>query len=126
MIIPIKPIIAQVEYPLGSLQGIGKLGSAAPADAANRATSLISTIIGLLSIIGILFFAFQLILGAIKIIGANGDKNKVSEGQNQLTQGVIGVVIIIAAVFVASSISSLLGISNIMDLSHWINIIRVQ
>ena len=49
-------------------------------------------------------------LGGLKWLTAGGDKTKVSEAQNQMTQGVIGLVAIVAALFITGLVGNILGI----------------
>ncbi len=115
-----SPILAQVEHKIGDLEGLGPLGID-PQRSDMKASSLISNLIGILTIIGIIYFAFQVILAGYKLLTSSGDKNKASEAQLQITQGVIGIVVIIAAVFIVALIGKLLGIENVLNIETWIN-----
>jgi len=122
----INKVLAQKSYDLGPpLEGIGTLGTK-PFSAGTTITTLLSNVIGFLSIIGFLFFTFQIILAGYKLLGASGDKNKAAEAQQQLTQGIIGVIIIVAAVFVVAGFSKLIGINNILDIKDWIDKLRIK
>lgn len=82
-------------------------------DASNAPTTLdilITTIVGVLSVIAFIWFTIQFFLGAISIITAGGDKAKMAEARAKITSGIIGLVIVIAAVFIISLIGTVLGI----------------
>ncbi len=88
--------------------GTGKLkdpGSSGPALLA----SVISTSIGIITIVGIIWFAFIFITGALGIMNAGGDKQALEAARKKITSGIIGMVVLIAAMFVLDLIGYLLG-----------------
>lgn len=109
-----KNYLAQVDLG-GRFEGIGPLG-----DTWNfgrnieRTTTLFGTvmsiIIGFLTVVAGLWFVFQFLIGAISWISAGGDKNKVAEAQAKITQGIIGLVVVISAIFLIDLIGSLFGL----------------
>jgi hypothetical protein len=111
--------LAQVEYPdsSGFIRGIGEYGieSGSPGTAPTRFNSFLSNIIGLLTIIAGIWFFFVLIIGAIQWIGAGGDKTKVVEAKQKITMGLIGITIVVAALFIADIVGGLLGFPQILD-----------
>ncbi len=116
-------LIAQVPNPLdGKIEGIGPLGES------NGATTtfaqLISSAIGLITIVAFIFFFFILISGAIGVISSGGDKGKLEDARGRLTSGVVGVVIVVAGMFIIRLIASLLGIGDILDLEAMITLIE--
>ncbi|TRZ49581.1 hypothetical protein D4S03_08095 [bacterium] len=72
--------------------------------------SILSTIVTTLSVVGGLAFVIFFTLGGLKWLTAGGDKTKVSEAQTQMTQGVIGLVAIVAGLFVVGIVGGVLGI----------------
>src|SRR5687767_10111091 len=55
----------------------------------------ISVIITLMTTLAGLIFLFQFLLGAISWISAGGEQKKISDARDRITQGVIGLVIIV-------------------------------
>ena len=55
-------------------------------------------------------FVIFFTLGGLKWLTAGGDKTKVSEAQAQMTQGVIGLVAIVAGLFIVGLVGNVLGI----------------
>ena len=94
---------------------VGELCTAGPSDAPGTFNRIISTTIGVLTIIAFIWFTFQVIIGAYSIISAGGDKGKVAEGQKKIGNGVAGVVIVVAAVFIVQIVGLLLGLDSITD-----------
>ena len=109
-----KMKIAQVPHNLGSLNGIGPLGALKPEEGALMFEKIISNIIGIMTIVAAIWFTFQFIVGAIGWLSSGGDKNKLAQAQGKITSGLIGLVIVIAAVFFIQLIGTLLGLPDIL------------
>lgn len=107
--------LAQIE--VGPLSGFGPLGN--PEGTGISAFSkFISSAIGLMTIIAIIWFTFVFITGAIAMIGAGGDKQAVESARKRITSGLIGLVVVIAAIFILDLIGNLIGIPNILNLGE--------
>jgi hypothetical protein len=119
-----KNYLAQKENPIGPISP-GNVGLDS-SDPVKTLASLISTVIGLLTVIAALYFMFMIITGAIGIISSGGDKGAYEDARKKITTGAIGFVVVIAAMFIMSLISILLGLPNILDLGATINAIRLQ
>jgi len=119
--------IAQVDTPIGNLSGVGSIGlqGGTYGNAVRLLASVLSAIIGLLTIIGALYFMFMLITGAIGIISSGGDKAAYEEARRKLTTGAIGFVVLVAAIFIVRLIAVILGLPNILNLQAMIDLIRL-
>ena len=99
---------------VGGIKGIGPFGfeniEVSKATTQTQFSTILSTVITVLTTIGGLAFVIYFTLGGLKWLTAGGDKTKVSEAQNQMTQGVIGLVAIVAALFVTGLVGNILGI----------------
>jgi len=62
-------------------------------------------------IIGVLFFFFVLIIGAIQWISSGGDKNALEEAKHKITNAIIGVVILFSIFAILKLIENFFGIS---------------
>lgn len=112
-----RNLLAQKEIPLGKpFKGFGPLGLEQGQDAPTVFTNFISSIIGLLTIIAIIWFVFLLIMGAIGIISSGGDKTALETSRKRITTGLIGFIVVIAAIFIIDLIGNLIGIPSILDL----------
>ena len=78
---------------------------------------IISQVIGILTIIAVIFFAIQVIIAGYNFISSEGDEKKMEMARKSLTNGVLGIVIVVVAVGIVSLIATLLGISNPLDLN---------
>jgi len=78
---------------------------------------IISSIIGILTLVGVIYFTIQIILTGYKLIASQGDTKEFETGKKRLTINVIGLIIIVIAYGLGALIASLLGMSSIFDLS---------
>ena len=96
------------------LEGLGIQPTTNPT---NKLENMISQIIGVLSVVAVIWFVFQVIFAGYKYMSAQGDKNKLETARNSLTQGILGLTISLIAIFIASLIAKLAGFNDIFDLS---------
>lgn len=101
---------------LGKLEGIGPLGleGISASCAPGRFTLYLTGAIGLMTVIAAIWFTFNFIIGAIGIMTSGGDKGKVETSRSRITTGVIGLVIVLSAVFVVQLFGSLIGLDKII------------
>jgi hypothetical protein len=78
---------------------------------------LISQIIGVLTIVAVIYFAIQIIIAGYNFISSEGDEKKLEMARKTLTNGILGIVIVIVAVGLVSLIATLAGMPNILDLN---------
>lgn len=79
--------------------------------------SIISSVIGILTIVGVIYFTIQIILAGYKLMASQGDPKEFESGKKRLTTNVIGLIVIIVAYGLGALIASLLGMNSIFDLS---------
>lgn len=98
--------------PSGGFKGLGPLGleGSDASDSLKIFNKVISSAVGLMTIIAGLWFIFILLGGAIGIISAGGDKAKLEEAKAKMTSGLIGIVVTVAAVFLVDLIGKLIGL----------------
>jgi hypothetical protein len=89
-----------------TLQGPGIKPTANPAA---QLETIISGIIGVMTIIGVIYFTLQIILAGFTLISSQGDKKR-------LTNSVLGLAIVVLAYGLGALLASLLGMNNIFDL----------
>jgi len=99
--------LAQLDF--GTFKGFGPLGNPT-GTGINQFNTVISTTIGVMTIVAIIWFVIQLITGAIGIMSAGSDKAKLEGARAKITNGIIGLIIVIAAVFVIDLIGTVFGI----------------
>ena len=94
----------------GAKNGSGLLAPAG--DGITLFTNFLSSAIGLITVIGIIWFVFIIILGAIGIISSGGDKNSLESAKKKISTGVIGLVILVIAMFAIDLLGYLLGFGS--------------
>lgn len=72
--------------------------------------TILSKIVGFLTIIGGVWFGLQLILGAFSWISAGGNKESLKNAQDKIVNAVIGLVILVAAYALISVMGMLVGL----------------
>ncbi len=97
--------------------GFGPLGleGRTPSEAPSLFATFISSSIGLITIIGVIWFIFVVATGAVAIVMSGGDKNSMEAAKKKITSGVIGLVVTIAGLFIIDIIGNLLGIPDILN-----------
>lgn len=107
-------LLAQTEHPLGdNLQGIGPLGNVEFTNIGNTVglfNKFLSIFIGILTLAAGLWFIFQFFMGAFGWLTAGSDKAAVENAQKRITNAVIGLVIVVAAIFIIDLIGRVLGL----------------
>lgn len=98
-----------IDTDLGTLIGIGPW-QIVPADAGVALSKIASVILGALTALGGLMVFLELVLGALSWISAAGDKANLEKARNQITNAVIGLVIIVASWAIVYLIGAILGI----------------
>lgn len=75
------------------------------------ANSLINGLISLVVIVAGLIFFFILVFGGIRWITSQGDEAKVKEARDQVTNALIGLVVVFAAWAILKLVETLFGIN---------------
>ena len=108
----LKKLLATATYP--SLSGPGKITSTA--SGVTDLEKVVSQVIGVMTIVGVLYFTFQIIIAGYGFIAAAGDQKAIETARHALTNSVLGLTILIVAVGLGSLIATLIGIPNIMNI----------
>jgi uncharacterized membrane protein len=78
---------------------------------------IISSIIGIMTVAGVIFFTIHIILAGFSLISSQGDPKMLDTGKKRLTTSVLGLAIVILAYGLGALVAKLLGMSSIFDLS---------
>lgn len=101
----------------GGLQGFGPLGLEQGQDGVSVFATFMSSAVGLITIIGIIWFVFIIVTGALGIVSSGGDKQALESSKKRITNGIIGLVVLVASLFILSIIGKIIGIPNILDIA---------
>ena len=105
--------LAQIPLYTGDkLEGKGALGlEGKPASTAPSIfTTTISAFVGILTVVAFIYFLFLLLIGGVAWMTAGGDKAKLAEARGRMTSGLIGLVIVISAIFIVRLLADIAGI----------------
>jgi len=114
-----KSLLADINLaPVDGYKGFGPLGleGLQPGMSTAIFTRTISLIVGVMTIIAAIWFTFTLITGAIGLITGGGDKAALEASRRKITTGLIGLVIVIVAVFIVDILGFLLGFPRILNI----------
>lgn len=103
---------------IGKFKGLGPLGEIVekitpskdiktPIDLLNK---VVSIAIGFITLAAFLYFMFQFFTAGLSWVTAGGDQKKIESAGNKITNGIIGMVIVISAIFVIDLLGKVLGI----------------
>lgn len=88
------------------------------ADATLKFEKLASNLIGILTLVAVIFFVVQIIFAGYAYLSANGDQGKIEKANKHLTGSLQGLIIVIVAVGIGSLIAKLLGVNNPLDINQ--------
>lgn len=83
-----------------------------PVNAVQNLEKIVSQVIGVLTLVAAIYFGIQIILAGFAFISAEGDKNKMEVARKRLTEGVLGLVLVVVAVGFAALVAKLAGITG--------------
>ncbi len=86
-------------------------------DGVTQLETIISTVIGLLTISAVLYLTIQLILAGYAFISAQGEADKLKKARNQITQSLLGIALVIIAIGLARFFTDYVGLTNVFDLN---------
>lgn len=82
--------------PFGNFANSAGAGAAGGTTALASLTRIISNIIGVMTVGAAIYFLFHLLIGGFRWLGSEGDKHKLEEAQNRITNAFIGLIIVAA------------------------------
>lgn len=106
-------IAATKDIPLGTIDPVTDAyskGSTTETGAITNLELFLSNLIGFLTTLAAIFFIIYFFMGAFGWVTSGGDKGKTEKAREQITQGVLGLVLIIAAYAIIGLIGSIIGL----------------
>lgn len=94
------------------LEGIGPLGLEGlnPNQAGIGLTKILSGIIGIMTFAAGIWFVIRIFVGAYHFLAAGGDSSKVSNALETIRNAIIGLLIVIGAIFLISMLGKVLHV----------------
>lgn len=119
--------LAQIDLaPDGGYKGFGPLGLENGEVGSIIFVRFLTSAVGVITVIAIIWFVFIIITGALGIITSGGDKASNENARKKITSGIIGLVVTISALFILNLIGTILGIPNILNIVGFINILEIK
>jgi len=88
--------------------------------------NIISSIIGILTVVSVIYFVIQVILAGYSFISSQGDPKKIEVARTRLTNGILGLTIVVVAFGFVAFIAKLTGLSNVFDLNSVIKLLKFK
>ncbi len=96
------------------------------ATAGRSFANVISSIIGVFTIAAFVWFLIHILVAGLRWLESEGDKNKLEEAQNRLTNAFIGLIIVVAGWGILALASEFFGIPNILNPGELIKELNIQ
>lgn len=109
----------------GEIRGQGNLGLEGDVGIIEIGTHLLTfqRIVGVtiaaLTVVAVVLFIVKIISGGIGILSAGEDRGKVAVAKNDITFGVLGLLVVVSALFVAGLVGAILGV-DLLELASTI------
>ncbi len=105
-------------YSLGDGPGIKVDTGSTPA---TQLENILSMVLGFLTIVAVIYFVIQIILAGYAFISGQGDEKKIEAARKKLTDGILGLTIVVIALGVSAFLAKLLGLENVFNLNDFVN-----
>lgn len=118
--------LAQIDLaPAEGYKGFGPLGleNRLYDEGALIFAGFISSAIGLITIIAVIWFIFIITTGALGIISSGSDKQALEGAKKKIASGLIGLIVTISGLFILNLVGTLLGIPTILEFTKMFNLI---
>ena len=107
--------LAQIQIaPEGGFKGFGALGLEQNQNGVTVFATFISSAIGLITLIAIIWFVFIFLTGAVGIITSGGDKTPMNR-LGKISSGIIGLVITVFGILIVRLIGNIIGLGDILN-----------
>jgi len=116
-------LLAQVAHPMPTISGPGIV----PDNNPNlQLENIISTIFGFLTIVAVIYFVIQIIFAGFSFLSSQGDKEKLKSARDRLTNGILGLTIVVIAFGIGVFLTNLMGLKGIFDLDTIFTSLKLQ
>jgi len=105
-------------------EGFGTINNNSIGEPMKVITDIISKVIGFLTIVAAIWFLIQVLIAGISWISAAGEKNKLTEARERLTNAFIGLLVVVASYGILSLAGQFFGWTTITKPEDIINLIK--
>lgn len=119
-----KQLLAIQSQTIGPrISGEGEIGLPGGGDAApSLFNDIITRTIGIMTLIAAVFFLILILTGGLGIMASGDDKQAYAGAKKKLTNGTIGLLIVVLAVFLADFLGGFVGL-DVLNPGDWFNAI---
>jgi len=103
------PILYLADASLGAIKGTGRFYTD-PASSPSQVDNIFTMVVTFLTIVGGLTFLIYFIIGGLSWVSAGGDAKKVESAKSNMTNGAIGMIIIVASYSIIWIVGKVLGV----------------
>lgn len=119
--------IAQINlYDGNGFVGFGPLGLEQGQVAENVFQTFISSAIGLISIIAIIWFVIIIVTSGISYMGAGADQKATEAAKKRITNGLIGLLITIFGIFIINFAGQIFNVPNLLNIPDMFSKILIK
>lgn len=120
---PLGPIGGSGLGPFGNFAAQqGQTGGVA---ALSAVTKVVSAVIGIMTVAAGIWFVFQFLVGGIGWITAGGDKTKLTEARDRISNAFIGLIIVIAGWAILALVGQFFGYNILINPSETIQQLQI-
>lgn len=92
-------------------------GIKATGDGTTQAEKIISNIIGILTVFAVIWFVIQIMLAGYAFLSTEGDEKKMEMARKRLTEGVLGLTLVVVALGFGALIAKITGLGDVFNLT---------
>lgn len=87
-------------------------------DPVNTLELIISTVLGILTIVAVIYFTIQIIISGFSFMSSQGDPKAIDASKKKITNNILGLTIVVLAYGMGALISKILGINDVFNLNN--------
>lgn len=84
----------------------------------NTLELIISRVIGILTIVAVVYFTIQIVISGFSFMSSQGDPKALDTSKKKITNNILGLTIVVLAYGMGALISNLLGIKDVFNLNN--------
>ncbi len=110
---------------IGDGEGFGNLNKITnETSALSGITSIISAVVGFMTIAAGIWFLFQFIIGGFYWITAGGDKSRLEQSRDRITNAIVGLLVVVSSYAILAITAKFTGVDFLIsDPGHFLQII---
>ena len=113
-------------YDVDQYKGFGALGLEGSNSADSVFTTFISSAIGLISIIAIIWFVIIIVTSGISYMSAGADQKSAESARKRISNGLIGLLITIFGIFILRIAGQIFNIPDILNIGNLMNKLEIK